>query len=105
MSMEDLNLQLEESITELTGLLEVTEDPDQQFTLREQIRELSAQLDKAIVSSLDTSTPEFFDAMDSLKRLVKDARQAQADTGKLAQVISNSAKTIAKVEKLLRSFA
>lgn len=105
MSKKDLKEQLAETINELSSLLEVTEDPDQQFALRTRLHEMSASLDKLVVSELQVSPPEFNEAMDSLKKLAGEAKNVRADIKKFEKILEKSASTIARVEKLFKNIS
>lgn len=103
MSKQDLKKQLSETLDELNSLLELAETPEQQQDLRKQIHDLSANLDKLIITALQATTSEYNDAIVSLKNLVQEARTVRADIRKFEKVISKSAKALTKVEKLFKN--
>lgn len=103
MSKETIRKNLVDSINEMTHLLEVCQDSNQQFELRIKIRELFQRLDRVIVATLDSSTQEFTDAIDALKALTKKAKRAKNDLGKVAETINKAAEAVEKVEKLVKN--
>jgi ABC-type transporter Mla subunit MlaD len=102
MSNEIIRKNLVDAINEMSRLLEVCEDEDQLFEIRMKIRELSLKLDRVIVAILNSETPEFKEALASLKTLTNEAREAKNDLKKTASAINKAAEALGKVEKLLK---
>lgn len=96
---------LVDAINEITILLEVCEDPNQCFEIRIKIRELFHMLDRVIVASLDSTTPEFDEAITALQALTTKATEAKLSLNKVAEVIQKAATAIGKVEKLVKNVA
>lgn len=105
MSDETIRKNLVDSINEMTRLLEVCQDSNQQFELRIKIRELFQRLDRVIVATLDSSSQEFKDAIDALQALTKKATEAKDDLNKVAETINKAAEAVGKVEKLVKNVA
>lgn len=103
MSNETIRVNLVNAINEMSKLLEVCNDENQKFELRIKIRELFQRLDRVIVATLDTGTPEFDEAIKSLKALTKKAVEAKKDVNKIAETINRAAEAIGKVEKLVKN--
>lgn len=103
MSNETIRVNLVNAINEMSKLLEVCNDENQKFELRIKIRELFQRLDRVIVATLDSGTPEFDEAIKSLKSLTAKAIEAKQDLDKIAVTITKAAKAIGKVEKLLKN--
>ncbi len=102
---ETIRQNLIDAINEMTRLLEVCNDSNQQFEIRIKIRELFQRLDRVIVAILDSSTPEFTEAIEALKGLTKRAEEAKNDLEKVADTINKAAEAIGKVEKLIANVA
>ena len=90
-----------DAINEMTKLLDICEDENQCFEIRIKIKELFQRLDRVIVASLDSTTPDFDDAIKALQSLTKQATDAKASLDKVAAVINKAAIAIGKVEKLV----
>lgn len=105
MAKETVRKNLVDAINELTKLLEVCKDPNERFELRIKIRELFQRLDRVIVATLDSETPEFSEAVESLKALTKKAKEARAHLDKVADTINAAGEAINKVEKLVKNIA
>lgn len=103
MANETVRVNLVNAINELTRLLEVCPDTNQQFEIRVRIRELFQRLDRVIVATLDSGTKEFDDAIASLKVLTESAIKAKTDLDQIAVTINNAAEAIQKVEKLVKN--
>ena len=102
MSNETIRNGLVDAINEMTQLLEVCEDSNQEFDLRIKIRELFQKLDRVIVTMLDSETIEFIEALKSLKELTKKAKEAKKDLEKVTETIKKAAEAVGKVEKLVK---
>lgn len=102
MANETVRVHLVNAINELTRLLEVCSDTNQQFEIRIRIRELFQRLDRVIVATLDSGTREFDDAIASLEVLTASAIKAKTDLDQIAVTINNAAEAIQKVEKLVK---
>lgn len=94
---------LVDAINEMTKLLEVCEDSNQCFEIRIKIRELFQRLDRVIVASLDSTTPEFNEAIKALRSLTKAAADAKSKLDKVTDVLNKAATAIGKVEKLVKN--
>ncbi len=103
MSNETIRGNLVDAINEMTRLLEVCNDDNQKFDLRIKIRELFQRLDRVIVATLVSGTPEFEEAIESLKSLVAKANEAKQDLEKVNETINKATEAIGKVEKLVKN--
>ena len=103
MSNETIRGNLVNAINEMTRLLEVCNDENEKFELRIKIRELFQRLDRVIVATLDSGTPEFAEAVESLKSLTAKAIEAKNDLEKVADTINKASEAIGKVEKLVKN--
>jgi uncharacterized protein (UPF0147 family) len=93
------------AINELNKLLEVCQDPNECFEIRIKIRELFQRLDRVIIASLDSTTPEFDAAIQALQSLTKAATEAKVKLDKVAAVIAKAATAVSKVEILVKNVA
>jgi hypothetical protein len=82
MSTETIRVNLVNAINEMSKLLEVCNDENQKFEIRIKIRELFQRLDRVFVATLESGTPEFDEAIKSLKSLTKKAIEAKRDVSK-----------------------
>ena len=105
MSNETIRNNLVDSINELNHLLEVCQDSDQKFAIRMKTRELFQCLDKVIAATLDSSTQEFNDAIESLQVLTSEAKEAKADLNKIAETVKRAEDALGKVETLVKNVA
>lgn len=103
MSNETIRENLVNAINEMTRLLEVCNDENEKFELRIKIRELFQRLDRVIVATLDSGTPDFAEAVESLKSLTAKAIEAKSDLEKVTETINKAAEAIGKVEKLVKN--
>lgn len=103
MSSNTIRGNLVDALNEMTKLLEVCENRDQCFEIRIKIRELFQSLDRVIAASLDSTTPDFDDAIKALQSLTNEATEAKRKLDKVAVVINKAATAIGKVEKLVRN--
>lgn len=92
-----------DAINELTGLLEVCTDADQQFALRIKIRDLSRQLDQVTVAALDGGSPAFIAAIASIQTLTEQAKTAKEDLQRVAETINKAAQVLASIETLVKN--
>lgn len=100
---ETIRVNLVNAINEMNKLLEVCNDENQKFEIRIKIRELFQRLDRVIVATLDSGTPEFAEAIESLKSLTAKAIEAKQSLDKVAETINKAAEAIGKVEKLVKN--
>ncbi len=105
MSNDTIRKHLIDAINEMSKLLELSTDSNQKFELRIKIRELFHRLDRVIIASLNPATAEFNDAIESLKELTNQAKEAQVNLGKTIGIINKATKAIQKVEKLVKNIA
>ena len=106
MGNETIRINLVDAINEMSRLLEVCEDPNEQFEIRLKIRELFQRLDRIIVTVItDTGTSEFNDAIKALKALTKQAKKAKKNLEKVEATIKKATNAINKVEKLVTGVA
>lgn len=103
MADETIRNNLVNAINDMTRLLETSISDDQRFELRLKIRELFRRLDQVVVATLESGTPEFDDALASIKSLSRTSREAKEDLGKLEEVLTRATETVAKVEKLVKN--
>ena len=96
-----------DAINELSKLLDVTQDPNEQFEIRIKLRELYQRLDRVVVADLSsvTTTVKFRAAIDALKALTEAAKEAQRDVAKVSKAIRKAASAVGKVEKLVSNVA
>ena len=103
MQNETIRKNLVDSINEMTRLLEVCQDSNQQFELRIKIRELFQRLDRVIVATLESNTQDFKDAVEALQVLTKKAKEAKEELNKVEETIDKAAEAVGKLEKLLKN--
>lgn len=102
---EPLREELVNSIGEMSALLEVCENPAEKFELRRQVRELFQVLDTVTIESLDSTSPEFREALTSLKSLTSEAKEAKSDLDRIVCATDKAAKALGKLEKLGKNVA
>lgn len=102
MSNETLRGNLVDSINKMTRLLEIC-PAHQRFELRAMIRELMQRLDRVLVATLDSATPEFAAAIASLHDLKKKAEHAKADLEEVAATIEQAAVAVDRLEEVVRN--
>ena len=101
MSDETIRKSLVDAINEMTRLLEVCVDSNQEFALKIKIRELFQKLDRVIVTALNADTVEFEDALSALQALSIQAKEAKDDLEKVAKTLQKASDAVTKVEKLV----
>jgi uncharacterized protein Yka (UPF0111/DUF47 family) len=103
MSENTLRSEILAALTELDMLLELCEDAQHSYTLRIYIRELSAKLDESILADLNSATPDFEAALNALRELTDEAKQARSKLDRVVEVINKAAKVVGRLEKLVKT--
>jgi len=93
---------LVDAIDAMTRLLAVCEDPNQAFELRIKIRELFQKLDRVIVTSLDSGSEAFEQALIELEQLTTTAIAAKEDLAQVTATLEQATRALTKVEKLVK---
>ena len=100
--MDSLRQQLIESIRELSSLLVVTFDEEQEEAIQEHLDQLNKLLDEIVQKPPDSESEVFGAAIEALKSATGKVREAREDIDRVADAIgymASAAKAVAKVIK------
>ena len=100
--MDSLRQQLIESIRELSDLLVVIFDKEQEEAIQEHLDQLNLLLDKIVEESINRESEAFGAAIEALKSATGKVREARKDIDRVADAIgyiASAAKAVAKVLK------
>ena len=101
--MSTLRTNISDAVNELNKLLRQTRDPEEESKLRRLRRFYFALWEEVIKQEIDSSTPDFKDAIEELGLAHKAALAAKEDVQKVADAINravSAAKAVDKVVKL-----
>jgi hypothetical protein len=100
--METLRGNISDTVNELNKLLRETTDPEEEQKIRKLRRIYFALWEEVIEQEIDSRTPEFKEAIDSLKIARDAAIEAKEDIQKVAEAIDQAVSAAKAVDRIVK---
>jgi hypothetical protein len=100
--METLHGNISDTVNELNKLLRETTDPEEEQKIRKLRRIYFALWEEVIEQEIDSRTPEFKEAIDSLKIARDAAIEAKEDIQKVAEAIDRAVSAAKAVDRIVK---
>lgn len=100
--METLRGNISDTVNELNKLLRETTDPEEEQKIRKLRRIYFALWEEVIEQEIDSRTPEFKEAIDSLKIARDAAIEAKEDIQKVAEAIDRAVSAAKAVDRIVK---
>ena len=100
--METLRGTISDTVNELNKLLLKTTDPEEEKKIRQLRRIYFALWEEVIKQEIDNRTPDFKEAIDSLKVAHDAAVQAKEDLQKISEAINRAVAAAKAVDKIVK---
>jgi hypothetical protein len=100
--METLRVTISDTVNELNKLLRETTDAEEEQKIRKLRRIYFALWEEVIEQEIDSRTPEFKEAIDSLKIARDAAIEAKEDIQKVAEAIDRAVSAAKAVDRIVK---